>query len=64
MTWGSMLFVGVYGVLFMQVGDEGSPFDSIREWYTRTTNSIWTNRSNPPINDTLKDEQSPTSHAA
>ncbi|KAL9534607.1 hypothetical protein SMMN14_00303 [Sphaerulina musiva] len=31
--WGSIVFVCVYGVLFLDVGDGGTPFDGIRKTY-------------------------------
>ena len=31
--WGSILFVLVYGVLYLDMGEGDTPFDGIRRWY-------------------------------
>lgn len=48
--WATISFVVVYGVLFMDWGEEfksrsrdgnAQPFQGIRDWYRRTVDSIW-----------------------
>ncbi|CAK4032479.1 Hypothetical predicted protein [Lecanosticta acicola] len=44
--WGSIVFVLIYGVLFMQVDDGRTPFDGIRAWYNEQMGN--TNSPNRP----------------
>ncbi|GAB7350191.1 hypothetical protein MBLNU459_g0853t1 [Dothideomycetes sp. NU459] len=53
-TWGSIAFVVVYGVLFMDTDERGSPFDSIRDWYMRTTGDVFARRPARPIPESPK----------
>jgi len=40
--WGSILFVCVYGVLYLEIGPEGgvTPFDGIRRWYRQQVGEL------------------------
>ncbi|KAK5256615.1 hypothetical protein LTR16_002852 [Cryomyces antarcticus] len=46
--WGSAVFILTYGVLFMDWGNEKTPFKGVREWYHGLLDSMWTSRG-PPL---------------
>ncbi|KAM0721289.1 hypothetical protein Q7P37_003577 [Cladosporium fusiforme] len=49
--WGSILFVAVYGILFMDVTDGETPFSGIRDWYKEQMGSMSDARSGSAIDD-------------
>ncbi|KAH0283353.1 hypothetical protein M436DRAFT_51032 [Aureobasidium namibiae CBS 147.97] len=58
-TWGTISFVVVYGLLFMEI-EEGTVFGTIRDYYARATNDMFgTPRRKPRA--TLEDQESPRS---
>ncbi|KAK4507507.1 hypothetical protein PRZ48_001242 [Zasmidium cellare] len=39
-TWGSIVFVLTYGVLFLEVDEGITPFDGIRKWYNEQVGTM------------------------
>ncbi|KAM0689409.1 hypothetical protein Q7P36_011487 [Cladosporium allicinum] len=49
--WGSILFVSVYGVLFMELTDGNTPFSGIRAWYAEQMGSMSNARASHAVED-------------
>lgn len=49
--WGSILFVGVYGMLFMEVTEGETPFSGIRKWYQEQMGAVGEATSGNAVGD-------------
>ncbi|KAI9847382.1 MAG: hypothetical protein M1837_002570 [Sclerophora amabilis] len=62
--WGCMASVLVYGVLFMDGGSRGTPFDGFRQWVKGKKASVWTVDDAQPQMDNLSSNEIRTSDSS